>query len=82
MAANIDKRPIQGDLDKTIYVKNLAYRADEGALAEFFGQCGELVDLRLGRQDDGRSRAGPGRCHSPRHIIHFVSRHEGPKCIG
>lgn len=60
MAANVDRRPIQGDVDKTVYVKNLAFRADEGALAEFFAQCGDLVDLRLGRGDDGRSR---GFCH-------------------
>ena len=60
IAASIDRRPIQGDVDKTIYVKNLAYRADEGAIAEYFGQCGDLVDLRLGRDDNGRSR---GFCH-------------------
>ena len=44
-------------LDKTIHVRNLDYRADEGAIAEYFGECGELADLRLGRDvETGRSR--------------------------
>ena len=44
-----------------MFVRNLAFRADEGALAEFFAQCGEIVDLRLGRDvESGRSR---GFCH-------------------
>ena len=60
IAASIDRRPIQGDVDKTVYVRNLAYRADEGSLAEFFGQCGELRDVRVGRDENGRSR---GFCH-------------------
>ena len=60
LAAQIDRRPVQGDVDKTVYVKNLSYRAAEGALAEFFGQCGEIFDLRLGRDDQGKSR---GFCH-------------------
>ena len=56
LAAQIDRRPVQGDVDKTVYVKNLSYRAAEGALAEFFGQCGEIFDLRLGDDDQGKSR--------------------------
>ena len=57
-----------------MFVKNLAYRADEGALAEFFAQCGELVDLRLGRMDDGRSR---GFCHVAYKSIESAER-QGP----
>lgn len=50
-------RALAGDADKTIHVRNLDYRADEGAIAEFFGECGELADLRLGRDlETGRSR--------------------------
>ena len=60
LAAQIDRRAVQGDVDKTVYVKNLSYRAAEGALAEFFGQGGEIFDLRLGRGDQGKSR---GVCH-------------------
>ena len=53
--------PLRGDPDKTVFVRNLNFRADEGALAEFFAQCGELADLRLGRDNEsGRSR---GFCH-------------------
>ena len=59
-AASVDRRPLRGDVDKTVYVRNLNFRADEGAIGEFFGQCGALVDLRLGRDDQGRSR---GFCH-------------------
>ena len=29
LAAQIDRRPVQGDVDKTVYVKNLSYRAAE-----------------------------------------------------
>ena len=50
-------RALVGDADKTIHVRNLDYRADEGAIAEYFGECGELADLRLGRDvETGRSR--------------------------
>ena len=47
--------PLRGDVDKTVYVRNLNFRADEGAIGEFFASA--LVDLRLGRDDQGRSRA-------------------------
>jgi hypothetical protein len=61
MAANVRTDPLRGDPDKTVFVRNLNFRADEGALAEFFAQCGELADLRLGRDNEsGRSR---GFCH-------------------
>jgi len=55
-ASEVDRRPLRGDIDKTVYARNLAFRADEGAIGEFFGQCGEIVDLRVGRDDQGRSR--------------------------
>ena len=61
MAGNVRTDPLRGDPDKTVFVRNLNFRADEGALAEFFAQCGELADLRLGRDNEsGRSR---GFCH-------------------
>jgi len=53
-------REIKGDVDKTIYVRNLNWKADEGAISEYFGECGELVDVRLARKPDGQSR---GFCH-------------------
>ena len=61
VASQVRTDPLKGDPDKTVFVRNLAFRADEGALAEFFAQCGEIVDLRLGRDaESGRSR---GFCH-------------------
>ena len=61
VASQVRTDPLKGDPDKTVFVRNLAFRADEGALAEFFAQCGEIVDLRLGRDvESGRSR---GYCH-------------------
>ena len=61
VASQVRTEPLKGDPDKTVYVRNLAFRADEGALAEFFAQCGEIADLRLGRDaESGRSR---GFCH-------------------
>ena len=35
----------------------MSWDAEEGAIAEYFGECGELVDLRLARnRDNNRSR--------------------------
>ena len=34
-AAAVDRRPLRGDVDKTVYVRNLNFRADEGAIGEF-----------------------------------------------
>jgi len=54
-------RPVVGDPDKTVFVRNLNWKADEGAIAEFFGECGELLDVRLAtKQENGQSR---GFCH-------------------
>jgi len=55
------QRPVVGDPDKTVFVRNLNYKADEGAIAEFFGECGELLDVRLAtKPENGQSR---GFCH-------------------
>ena len=54
------KRPLKGDIALTVYVRNLNFRADENAVGSFFAGCGDIVDLKLGRGEDGRSR---GFCH-------------------
>tara|TARA_B110000093_G_scaffold166255_1_gene191467 strand:+ start:102 stop:686 length:585 start_codon:yes stop_codon:yes gene_type:complete len=55
-----NKRPLKGDIALTVYVRNLNFRADENAVGSFFAGCGDIVDLKLGRGEDGRSR---GFCH-------------------
>ena len=49
-------REIKGEPDKTVYVRNLSWKADVGAISEYFGECGELVDVHLARKPDGQSR--------------------------
>ena len=54
-------REIKGDPDKTIYVRNLSWKADEGAIAQYFSECGELVDVRLAMKPGGQQSRG--FCH-------------------
>jgi len=49
-------REIKGDPEKTVYVRNLSWKADSGAISEYFGECGELVDVYLARKPDGQSK--------------------------
>ncbi|WVZ25723.1 hypothetical protein V8G54_004267 [Vigna mungo] len=39
---------------KTIYVKNLSYRVEKADLENFFKECGEIVEVRLHRDNEGR----------------------------
>ncbi|KAK7346133.1 hypothetical protein VNO80_20648 [Phaseolus coccineus] len=39
---------------KTIYVKNLSYRVEQADLENFFKECGEIIDVRLHRDNEGR----------------------------
>jgi len=43
----------------TAFVGNLGYRTSERTIKEFFGDCGEVVDVRIAKQD-GKSK---GFCH-------------------
>ena len=54
-------REIKGDPDKTIYVRNLSWKADEGAIAQYFSECGELVDVRLAMKPGAQQSRG--FCH-------------------
>ena len=47
LRTSLNRAEIKGDPDKTIYVRNLSWKADEGAIAQYFSECGELVDVRL-----------------------------------
>ncbi|KAK8471643.1 hypothetical protein PHAVU_003G282900 [Phaseolus vulgaris] len=39
---------------KTIYVKNLSYRVEQADVEFFFKECGEIIDVRLHRDNEGR----------------------------
>ncbi|KOM31983.1 hypothetical protein LR48_Vigan01g153900 [Vigna angularis] len=39
---------------KTIYVTNLSYRAEKADVENFFKECGEIVEVRLHRDNEGR----------------------------
>jgi RNA recognition motif-containing protein len=39
---------------KTVFVKNLPFRATEDDILAFFGQAGKVVDVRRGAAADGR----------------------------
>jgi len=54
-----------------IFVKNLHFKAREEELAKFFGDCGNVIDVNIGREQDGRSR---GFAH-----ITFTSTEEAVK---
>ena len=41
---------------KTIYVKNLPFRATEEELDSFFSQAGKVVDVRRGTTAEGENR--------------------------
>ncbi|MCO5573989.1 hypothetical protein L7F22_027767 [Adiantum nelumboides] len=46
----------EGGGSKTVFVKNLAWGVDEDILQEFFEGVGEVQEVRLARNEDGRSR--------------------------
>jgi len=41
---------------RAIYVSNCSWNAEEWHLDEFFSDCGEILSIRLVRDNDGRSR--------------------------
>lgn len=44
----------------TIFIGNLGFRTSEKTVASFFADCGRVVDVRIAKGEDGRSR---GFCH-------------------
>jgi len=42
------------------FVGNLGFRTNEGSVRSFFGDCGNVVDVRIAKSEDGKSR---GFCH-------------------
>lgn len=49
-----------GERSKTIFVGNLSYNSTEEDITNFFRDCGNVVSVRLGKGDNGRSK---GYCH-------------------
>ncbi|KAG0612615.1 hypothetical protein M758_6G041800 [Ceratodon purpureus] len=41
---------------KTIFIKNLAWAADQDVVSEFFSDCGTVTDVRIAQDENGRSR--------------------------
>lgn len=46
--------------NKTIFVGNLSYNSTEDEITRFFEDCGKVVNVRLGKDDSGKSK---GYCH-------------------
>ena len=45
---------------KIIYVGNLSYKSTEDSIREFFGDCGEIDNVRIATNQDGKMK---GFCH-------------------
>jgi nucleolin len=45
-----------GGGSKTLFVKNLAWAADQDKVFEFFSDCGTVADVRIAQDENGRSR--------------------------
>ena len=45
---------------KIIYVGNLSYKSTEDSIREFFGDCGEIDNVRIATKQDGKMK---GFCH-------------------
>ncbi|KAH8974397.1 hypothetical protein BDL97_01G100500 [Sphagnum fallax] len=58
---------------KTIFVKNIAWSVDEDIISEFFKDVGEITDVRLAKDENGRSK---GYGH-----IEFVSEEEAQQAV-
>jgi hypothetical protein len=58
---------------KTIFVKNIAWSVDEDIISEFFKDVGEITDVRLAKDENGRSK---GYGH-----IEFVSEEEAQQVV-
>ncbi|CAM6045138.1 unnamed protein product [Sphagnum compactum] len=58
---------------KTIFVKNIAWSVDENIISEFFKDVGEITDVRLAKDENGRSK---GYGH-----IEFVSEEEAQQAV-
>ena len=44
------------DKTLTIFVGNLALETDENSLRNFFSSCGEVIDIKLKKNEDGTSK--------------------------
>ncbi|KAH8970707.1 hypothetical protein BDL97_02G103300 [Sphagnum fallax] len=58
---------------KTIFVKNIAWSVDEDTISEFFHDVGEVADVRLAKDENGRSK---GYAH-----IEFETEEEAKKAV-
>ncbi|KAH9571213.1 hypothetical protein CY35_02G082400 [Sphagnum magellanicum] len=58
---------------KTIFVKNIAWSVDEDTISEFFHDVGEVADVRLAKDENGRSK---GYGH-----IEFETEEEAKKAV-
>ncbi|CAK9215858.1 unnamed protein product [Sphagnum troendelagicum] len=58
---------------KTIFVKNIAWSVDEDTISEFFHDIGEVADVRLAKDENGRSK---GYGH-----IEFETEEEAKKAV-
>ncbi|CAK9871371.1 unnamed protein product [Sphagnum jensenii] len=58
---------------KTIFVKNIAWSIDEDTISEFFHDVGEVTDVRLAKDENGRSK---GYGH-----IEFETEEEAKKAV-
>ena len=56
-------RPQRSNFDgerHTAFVGNLGFKTNEGTIRSFFGDCGNVVDIRIAKNEEGRSK---GFCH-------------------
>ncbi len=61
-APSLGRPDVVKDERKTVYVKNLPYRATEDDIIAFFSQAGPVADVRRGAEADG-ARSSP--CYKP-----------------
>jgi len=54
------RRDDDGGEKHTIFVGNLGYKTSDRTIREFFRDCGHVVDVRVAKTDDGKSK---GFCH-------------------
>ena len=56
-------RPQRSNFDgerHTAFVGNLGFKTNEGTIRSFFSDCGNVVDIRIAKNEEGRSK---GFCH-------------------
>jgi len=40
----------------TLFVGNVGFKTSESGLREFFADCGDIIDVRIAMNEDGRPR--------------------------